>query len=523
MRATPRIVFVIAAVAIAWPVAPHAGQKTPLSSGEVRKRTEKLPPDLMHEVASMQYVLRPGELADLLSDTRPDHCRQWIDEWWAVRDPIPTDGINQARDEHERRVLEAQARFGRGTWPGWDDRGVVLIRYGEPASRMQSPADVVPPGVFVPAEEMWYYPQFNVYARFSDTGKYGFVQYQETVQLPVDERARNDRRTLASVHNPDFPMDFMDVDSPLPHTMGVVVPLADGDFDRFVDRVYGYYDLVDQMPAVYPFDFANMHIPAFVAVDTFRGGDGVDRVDVSTEFASVVRPLAVDAHARAFTTTAVFWDYGGAEVGRYAREDTIRTRPFAGDSLATVLNQITMTLPPATYRIAVTVEEKGSGRFAAARREVECDDLDGGIAMSDLELARTIGAAREESSFNRGPLEVVPRPSGRYRAGQPVPVYFEVYHIGSDNRGARAYTVEYSVRAKPGPRSTWSKLLFRGNDERVQVRSSFETAATGPDDVVHMSAITKNLDPGDYVLEVAVTDHASSHRVTRTTTFRLLK
>jgi len=210
-------------------------------------------------------------------------------------------------------------------------------------------------------------------------------------------------------------------------------------------------------------------------------------------------------------------------VGRYARADTIRTRPFAGDSLATVLNQITMTLPPATYRIAVTVQEEGSDRFASARREVECDDFDGGIAMSDLELARTIGTAREESAFNRGPLEVVPRPSGRYRAGQPVPLYFEVYHIGVDDRGARAYTVEYSVRSKPGPRSLWSKLLFRGNDERVQVRSRFESVASGSDDAVHMSAITKNLEPGDYVLEVAVIDHASSHRAVRETTFRLLK
>jgi GWxTD domain-containing protein len=501
----------------------HAGARSPLSDKEIRKRTESLPPDLIYQVAAMQYVLRPEELADLLSDTRSARCRSWIDTWWATRDPIPTNQINEAREEHERRVLSAQAHFGRGKWPGWDDRGEVLIRYGEPAMRMQSDADVVPPGVLVPAEEMWYYPQFDVYARFSDTGTYGFVQYQEGVHIPPSERARNDRRTLASVHNPDLPLDFMDVDSPLPHTLGVMVPLADGSFDRFLDRVYGYYDLVDQMPSVYPFDFANMHIPAYVAVDTFRGGDGVDRVDVSTEFASVVRPLKVDSHAREFTTTAVFWDYGGAQVGRYAREDTIRTKPFAGDSLATVLNQITITLPPATYRIAVTVEEKGSGRFAAVRREVECDDLDGGIAMSDLELARTIGAAREESAFNRGPLEVVPRPSGRYRAGQPVPLYFEVYHIGVDDRGARGYTVEYSVRSKPGKRSMWSKLLFRGNESRVQVRSSFESIASGPEDAVHMAAITRNLDPGDYVLEVAVIDKASSRRAVRETTFRLLK
>lgn len=521
MRAIPGIVLVFAAVSIAWPVAPHAGEKTPLSSRELRKRTEKLPPDLLHDVASMQYVLRPGELADLLSDTSPDHCRKWIDEWWAARDPIPTDSANPAREEHERRVMSALAHFGRGKWPGWDDRGQALIRYGEPGARMKSDADVLPPGVLVPAEEMWYYPQFDVYARFSDTGTFGFIQYMETVKTPVSERPRNDRRTFASEYNPDLPMDFMDVDSPLPHTMGVVVPLADGDFDRFIDRVFGYYDLVDQMPAIYPFDFAKMHIPAYVAVDHFRGGEGVDRVDVSTEFASTVRPLQVDSHFRVFTTTSVFWDYGGAEVARYAREDTIRARPFAGDSLATVLNQITMTLPPATYRMAVTVVEKGSGRFATVRREVECDDLEGGIAMSDLELARTIGSARDVSAFNRGPLEVVPRPSGRYRAGQPVPVYFEVYHVGIDKHGARKYTVEYSVRSTE-PRSLWSKLTFR-KEPGVQVRSSFEAVAPGPHDAVHVSALTRNLDAGDYMLQVAVTDHASSRRVVRETKFRLMK
>lgn len=514
------IVALVAAITAGWLKSALAGPLA-LSDKEIRKRTESLPPELLHEVAAMQYVLRPEELSDLLTDTKPARCQAWIDQWWATRDPIPTDGTNQARDEHDRRVSSALEHFRRGRWPGWDDRGEVLIRYGEPASRMKSGADVVPPGILVPAEEMWYYPQFDVYARFSDTGTYGFVQYQEGVQLPVGERPRNDRRTLASEYNPDLPLDFMDVDSPLPHTMGVMVPLADGSFDRFIDRVYGYYDLVDQMPAIYPFDFASMHIPAFVAVDQFRGGEGVDRVDVSTEFASTVRPLQAGSHVRVFTTTSVFWDYGGAMVARYAREDTIRTRPFAGDSLATVLNQITMTLPPATYRMAVTVEEKGSGRFATVRREVECDDLDSGIAMSDLELARSIGSAREASAFNRGPLEVVPRPSGRYRAGQPLPVYFEVYHVGIDGSGAHRYTVEYSVKSRR-PRGLWSKLLFR-NEESVQVRSSFEAAAPGPNDVVHVSAITRNLEPGDYILEVAVTDRASSRRAVRATTFRLMK
>ena len=502
---------------------PAGAHRTALSHKEVRDRASLLPPDLMHEVAGMQYVLTPDELDDLLSDSHAARCRAWIDSWWDRRDPIATDGENEARVEHEARVLNAQATFGRGAWPGWDDRGEVLVRYGAPAMRSKTGADVLPPGVLIPAEELWYYPKFNVYVRFHDTGYNGYAQYQESVQISLDERPRNDRREMASKHLRDLPMDYMDVDIDLTDAMGAYRPMADAQYDRFMRSVHGYYDLVDEMPAVYPFDFPAMHIPAFVSVQRFRGGDGVDRVDVNTEFHSTVRPMNVRSQSRRFVTTSVFWNQKGKVVARVARADSIGTGMFAVDSLATVINQITMTLPPGTYRMAVAVQEEGSGRFASARREIDCYNMDNGVSMSDLALARSIDMARDGSPFNRGPLEVVPRPSGQYRAGHSIPVYFEIYHVGMSDHGGRAYRVEYTIKPRNAPhRSLWSRM-FGGSDEPLQVRSGFDAVAPGPDDVVHVSAGTGNLPPGDYVLEVAVTDGATSRRVVREASFHLLK
>jgi hypothetical protein len=370
---------------------------------------------------------------------------------------------------------------------------------------------------------MWYYPQFNVYARFADTGYDGFAQFQEPVDLPVEERARTDRREMASEKLRDLPLDYMDVDMYMIDAMGAYVPLADAEYDNFMSHVHGYYDLVDQMPAVYPFDLPSMHIPAFVSVQRFRGGDGVDRVDVNTEFQSTVRPMNARAHNRRFVTTSVFWDLHGNVVGRAASSDSIGAVAFAGDSVAAVVNQTTVTLPPGTYRMAVSVEEEGSGRFASARHEIECYNMDNNVAMSDLALARTIDMAKDGSPFNRGPLEVVPRPSGQYHVGQSVPVYFEVYHLGMGDKGARNYRVEYTIKPRtPHHRGLWSRM-FGGGGEPVQVRSGFDAVSSGPDDVVHVSAGTGNLLPGDYVLEVAVTDGASSRRVVRDATFHLRK
>ena len=522
-----RIVTVLLAAMIMTSVAvrdAHPARHKKLSRKVIRERAESLSRSVARDVAAMQYLLSPAELSSLLSRPDDERCRRWIDDWWRSHDPVYTTPANEARIEHERRVATAEIYFLRGEWPGWDDRGEVYIRYGDPGSRVRVPADVVAPGFYVPAQEYWYYPQFDMYAHFEDPIGYGqFSLYIENVHLPVADRPRNDRRQMASKYLADGPLDYMGFEYDLPGAMSIAVPFAQKDYDDFMKCIYRYYDVVEETPVVYPFDFKSMRVPMSFDVQSFRGGDRVDRVDVNVEFESSVAPLAGNSHARRFVTTSVFWDEKGNELARHARVDSIRTGSFADDSLATVINQTTFTLPPGTYRMAVTVQEGGSGRFTSFRRVVGCHDMEGDLAMSDLALAREIGLAKETSPFNRGPLEVVPHPAGQYRLGAPVPVYFEVYHLGQNPNGIYNYTVEYSITPKtPPPRSLWRRFIGHV-EEPLVVRSKFDTAAMGPDDVVHVSASTMNLWPGEFTLEVTVTDGVSSQRLSRETTFRLLR
>ncbi|HEU4364974.1 MAG TPA: GWxTD domain-containing protein, partial [Candidatus Krumholzibacteria bacterium] len=362
VRIVAVLLAAMAATSLVVPDAQPARFKK-LSRKDVRERAESLSPLLAREVAAMQYHLSPGELAALLSRPENERCERWIEAWWRSRDPIYTSPANEARIEHERRVATAENYFGRGAWPGWDDRGEVFIRYGAPGSRSVVPADVVEPGIYVPAQEYWYYPEFDMFAHFSDPkGSGRFSIELERISLPVSERPDSDRRVMASKYLEDLPLDYMGFEYDLPGAVNLSPPFAGKGYSDFMKRVYRYYDVVEETPVVYPFDFAAMRIPMFVAVHSFRGGDGVDRVDVNAEFESTVRPLAGSPYARRFVTTSVFWDMKGNEIARHARVDSIRTRSLAEDSLATVLNQTSVTLPPGTYRMAITVQESGSGR-----------------------------------------------------------------------------------------------------------------------------------------------------------------
>lgn len=159
MRRIHRVAVLAAALAAAPGVAPRAFADQPLrelSRKDIRTRTQSLSPPLAREIGALQYVLRPQEMAVLLSVPAEDRCRRWIEQWWADHDPDFTTPENEAREAHEDRVLSARAYFGCGPWPGWDDRGEALIRYGLPAFSEYAPAAVVEPGIYVPAQVLWY-------------------------------------------------------------------------------------------------------------------------------------------------------------------------------------------------------------------------------------------------------------------------------------------------------------------------------------------------------------------------------
>lgn len=495
-----------------------------LSVNEVRRRARMLSPLLSREIASLRYLLRPEELSDLLSDPRDERCERWIDAYWDAHDPDFTTVENEARTEHERRVAVAESQFLCIQWPGWDDRGEVYIRYGDPASIYRQNADVIEPGILMPATEDWYYPEFNMSAIFSDPAGSGrFTSYLEDVRLPPGERPRNDRRVTASKYLADLHLDYLPVDMTHLDFRALMPPFIERDYDDYMDTVFRYQAVLEKTPYSYPSDHDWMRVPMAYRVENFRGGESVDRVDVNAEFQSRVAPLGDKSHSRRFTTTTVFWDLAWNEVVRFTRVDSVVTLPFAQDSMCTVVNQTTNTLRPGVYHMAITVREAVTGRFTSFRREVTCPSLEGKIAMSDLSMARRIGPWRTDSAFNRGPLEVVPRPSANYALANSMPVYFEVYNIEPDRAGRHRYTVEYSITPKTArPRSFW-KQLTRVHEESPRVRSSFQVSADGSQDVVHISVGTQALWPGEFLIEVSVVDDETNFSASREATFYLVE
>ncbi|MCI0451563.1 MAG: GWxTD domain-containing protein [Candidatus Latescibacteria bacterium] len=476
-------------------------------------------------MASLQYLLSTDELTDLLLLRNEDSCIRWMREFWRSRDPILTTPENEARLEHERRVEFATSWFGRAEWPGWDQRGEVCIRYGLPVGRDIVTADVSPRSYVRPGE-YWYYPAFGMTVQFEDAfGNGNYTYYLEHVQLPIGERWSSDRLRMPAGQwgaMPDLDLDLMTLDVVLGIGGGYFGMYGSSDqftWEDFQQSLWRFPEVLETYPAAFPFDFEPMRVPFEFGVACFRGGESLDRVDVNAEFEAVDRGKPGATQYRA---TAVFFDLEASEVARVSHTTHV-LRDAAGDSIFDVVMQLPSTLPPGTYELAITIEENGTGRFSSYRKHVSVDDLSRRPAMSTVCFSSRVAPVSRESAFNRGALEVVPKPSARYFIATSAPVYFEVYNLAPDDGGVHRYQVSYRVKPlTPAPKGLWKKIVG-GSDESTVLASSFEAAAPGPQDVVYVFLKTDELWPGDYELDVSVTDGVSKRETSRTARFRLVE
>ncbi len=105
-------------------------------------------------VEEMVTILSQGEL-ELLKGMTPAERREWIDRYWADRDPTEGTERNELREEHYRRIRIANTRFGSIRLKGLEtDRGRIYIRYGEPDEIRAGYADheFVPGSLTLPGE-----------------------------------------------------------------------------------------------------------------------------------------------------------------------------------------------------------------------------------------------------------------------------------------------------------------------------------------------------------------------------------
>jgi GWxTD domain-containing protein len=111
--------------------------KRPLAEKEKKKHAKALKQELSQTykkwlTQDVVYIITPEERAAFKQLSNDEERDQFIEQFWARRNPDPDSQYNEYKEEHYRRIAYANEHFSAGI-PGWKtDRGRIYIIWGAP-------------------------------------------------------------------------------------------------------------------------------------------------------------------------------------------------------------------------------------------------------------------------------------------------------------------------------------------------------------------------------------------------------
>lgn len=130
-----------------------------IHSCAILPNNKHLDPESKDFISKTRYIITKEEKATFMS-LPPEKRAQFIEDFWARRDPTPGTEINEFKDQYYQRIEEANRIFREGSTPGWlQDRGRIYIMFGRPSERITYPRGM---GLYGKPTEIWYYGFFPI-------------------------------------------------------------------------------------------------------------------------------------------------------------------------------------------------------------------------------------------------------------------------------------------------------------------------------------------------------------------------
>ncbi len=485
------------------------------------------------------YIISDQERAVFDKLTTDVERENFVEQFWLRRDPDPTTSVNEAKEEHYRRIAYANSHFKSGV-PGWKtDRGRIYITHGPPDAIETHPTGgtyqrpIYEGGGFTSTHpfELWRYRSIegvgqDVELEFVDSvggGEYKLALNpdEKDALLHVPGLGQTLDESLGLAAKADRPV-FSQNQRALMTTMRA----KDSPFER-----YETYSRV-QAPAIVKYkdlkEIVNVNIafsdlPVQIREDYFRLNEQQVLVPITLQISNHDLTYKEDGgtHVARVGVYGVVTSMSNRIVTEF-EDELVSAYPAAdfqeGLSVSSVYQRIVPLDAKRRYKIDLVVKDVQSGRVGVTRRAINPPAFkEGVLAASSLILSndmRRLPAVPEDNPmFVLGDVKIHPALTNRFQAGSPVGVYFQIYNAALD-------------QTTLSPSLQFRYRLFRDGDELVQEQNDAEGksvfSVSDRRIVVIKPLAAATLAPGRYRLEVTIHDAVANQDLTVSATLEIV-
>ncbi len=489
----------------------------------------------------VRWIITGEELSAFKKLSNNAERDQFIENFWARRDPTPDTAENEYKEEHYRRIAYANEHFAAGM-PGWKtDRGRIYIMFGPPDSIDSHPMG----GPYQRSAEEGggqteTFP-FEVwrYRYLEGIGQEVEIEFVDDCGCGAYEMTMDRSKKDALLHVPNAGLttyEEMGLANKADRFRGIE-SLGQGPFNQNLQTKQ--FDRLEQ--------FAKLNAPPPIkfkeldAIVTHKIRYNLLPFDVRVDFVkltsdTVLVPITLQVPLKSLTWTnkdgvqrATINVFGkmttvaGKTVQTF--EDTIH-QDVPAELLEKELSNVSLwwkALPmrPGLYRLDVVLKDVNGDKLGTYSRGWTVPDFsdDTKLASSTLILAdqvqqvpsREIGAG----TFVLGQTRVRPRvqPSdgkpASFKRNEKVNLWMQVYNLGLDEKTRKpSATVEYQV-------------INTANNQPVVdlTESTAQMGNIGDQMTLEKSLPAGNLQPGVYQVTIKVNDLVSRQTISPTVKF----
>ena len=483
------------------------------------------------------YIISPEERSAFLHLQTNEEREQFIEQFWQRRNPDPESAENTFKEEHYRRIAYTNEHYASGI-PGWKtDRGRIYIMWGPPDEVQSNPSggSYQRPATEGGGEtstypfEDWRYRYLegigeNVEIEFVDptmTGEYKLTsdpsEKDALLYVPGAGLTQLESMGLASKNS-----RFNNTDGThLAPGLGGGSPETLNEFSRLE-----LYSKINQAPPV-KFKDLQAIVTSRLVRDQIKFQYRTDFLRITSD--TVLVPITVQIPTKQLSFTQKN-GVESANVNLFGRitslsgrivntfEDTVRRDvPTASlqQSLATAsIYQKAIPLSPGLYRLDIVLKDTNNGNVGVVNTRLAVPRFeDDSLSSSTLILADQIQRVSAHDiglgQFVLGDVKVRPRIDADFSASDQMGVFLQVYNLKVDDKTHKAdASVEYRVTKDKG---TDPVLKFDIGTDKLPEHGEELTL----ENIITLGSLS----PGNYKLEVSVTDNLSKKTITPTTNF----
>lgn len=481
----------------------------------------------------VKWIITGEELQAFKQLSNDEERDNFIEQFWARRDPTPDTVENEFKEEHYRRIAYANEHFPAGK-AGWrTDRGRIYVVWGPP-------------------DEIESHPSGGTYNREIDEGggttsTYPFERWRyrylegignEVILEFVDSCMCNDYKLSIDPNEKDALLNVPGAGLTMYEQMGIT-----NKSDRITSK-YGYdpwgrggasskmfdrLELMAKINSAPPVKFKDLE-----EVVSHKISYNLMPFDVRTDFVrvtgdTVLVPVTIQLKNKDITYTmkegvqhGVVNIFGRVTTmtGRIAQtfEDTVirdfSQEMFQRDVEGASIYWKALPLRPGRYRMDIVLKDVNGDRKGTWTRGILVPEYtEDKLASSSLILAdlmekvaaKTVGAG----NFVIGQTKVRPRVEpadgkpASFKKAQRLNVWMQVYNLAIDEKTKKpSATIEYEV------------INAQTNQSVLKsTESSTELGNVGEQLTLEKTMALANLDPGLYRLSIKVNDNVSKQTI----------